>query len=412
MKILMIAPEPFFEPRGTPISVYQRLYALSRLGHNVDLLTYHVGLDVEIPGVRIQRIPNVFFIKEVKVGPSWAKAFLDILIFLKAIVLLSRGEYDVIHSHEEAAFMSVLLARAFRTRHLYDMHSSLPRQLEGHGYPSRGLVVKLFRNLERKTFLTCDALLAIGDDLERTVQRVSPETKLVKLENLPIHVHSTDSTQDAVQELRRQLGLDSTLPVVYTGTLESYQGLDLLLDSAVIVRQQRSDISFVVVGGKPKQVEYWKQEAEARQLSGCVHFSGAVLPAEVLTYLGLAEILVSPRANGTSTPLKIYSYLWSGKPTVATNVHSHTQVLNEENAHLVPPDKDAFAAGILRLANDPALRKRIGRRAHQYASEMFDLSTYQSKLAQAYDLAFTPTRFRRLVAPNWFALHEKARRER
>ena len=39
MKILMVAPQPFFEPRGTPISVYQRLEALSALGHHIDLLT-------------------------------------------------------------------------------------------------------------------------------------------------------------------------------------------------------------------------------------------------------------------------------------------------------------------------------------------------------------------------------------
>lgn len=53
MKILMISPEPFFEPRGTPISVYQRLQALSALGYQVDLLTYHVGQDVDIPGLTI-----------------------------------------------------------------------------------------------------------------------------------------------------------------------------------------------------------------------------------------------------------------------------------------------------------------------------------------------------------------------
>jgi hypothetical protein len=49
----MIAPEPFLETRGTPISVYQRLCALFSLGHEVDLLTYHVGQDTNIPGTTI-----------------------------------------------------------------------------------------------------------------------------------------------------------------------------------------------------------------------------------------------------------------------------------------------------------------------------------------------------------------------
>jgi len=49
----MIAPDPFLEPRGTPISVYQWLRLLSSLGHEVDLVTYHPGEDARIPGVKI-----------------------------------------------------------------------------------------------------------------------------------------------------------------------------------------------------------------------------------------------------------------------------------------------------------------------------------------------------------------------
>jgi len=73
MKILMIAPQPFFEPRGTPISVYQRLAGLSNLGHTIDLSTYHIGEDVDFENVTIHRTISVPFIKSLKVGPSWQK---------------------------------------------------------------------------------------------------------------------------------------------------------------------------------------------------------------------------------------------------------------------------------------------------------------------------------------------------
>src|SRR5688572_7285030 len=118
MKVLMIAPEPFLETRGTPISVYQRLCALSSLGHNVDLLTYHVGQEANIPGVTIYRISNIPFIKEVKIGPSWSKLILDVLLFFRAISMLVAKRYDVIHTHEEAVFFSIILAAVFHTRHL------------------------------------------------------------------------------------------------------------------------------------------------------------------------------------------------------------------------------------------------------------------------------------------------------
>ena len=70
MKILMLAPEPFFQPRGTPISVYFRTTALTALGHEVDLVTYPLGEDVEIENLRIFRLPNFLRLKKIKIGPS------------------------------------------------------------------------------------------------------------------------------------------------------------------------------------------------------------------------------------------------------------------------------------------------------------------------------------------------------
>src|SRR5687768_14361710 len=143
MRILMVAPEPFLEPRGTPISVYRRILGLTELGHRVDLVTYHRGQDVAIPGMTIHRIPSLPFIKEVKVGPSWYKPILDLLLLWKALGLLVRKRYSVIHSHEEAAFFSMLLSALFRTPHLYDMHSSLPRQLANFKFGNYRPIVKL-----------------------------------------------------------------------------------------------------------------------------------------------------------------------------------------------------------------------------------------------------------------------------
>ena len=69
-RILVVAPQPFYQDRGTPIAVRQVLEALSELGYPVDLLTFPVGLDVEIPGLEIIRAPNPFGIRRVPIGFS------------------------------------------------------------------------------------------------------------------------------------------------------------------------------------------------------------------------------------------------------------------------------------------------------------------------------------------------------
>jgi glycosyltransferase involved in cell wall biosynthesis len=384
INVLMIAPQPFFEPRGTPISVYQRLQALSVLGYRVDLLTYHVGQQVSIPGVAVYRNPRIPFIQKVKLGPSWSKALLDVLLFLQAIILLLRHRYDVIHSHEEAAFWSALLAKAFRTRHVYDMHSSLPQQLAGIPQWNLWPLVKLFEMLESWVVNTCEAVITIGVDLEERVLAINPGAKTVLMQNLAILADCAGTTQTSAETLIEKLRLHGSVPVVYTGSFERYQGLDLLLGSAVIVVKQDPSLVFVLVGGNPQQVEHWRHKFRAHGLEHCTRFTGTVPLAESLAYLDVAEILVSPRTKGTSVPLKIYSYLHSGKPIVATDLSAHTQVLESEMAVLTAPTSQAFADGILTLARSPELRSTLGLRAQQFARERFDPADYLARLEQLY----------------------------
>ena len=104
MKALVIAPQPFFSPRGTPFSVYYRTLILSEQGVKIDLLTYGQGQNVLIPDVRIIRIPNFSFLGKVKTGPSCLKLFLDGFIFFWTVALLIRHKYDFVHAHEESVF--------------------------------------------------------------------------------------------------------------------------------------------------------------------------------------------------------------------------------------------------------------------------------------------------------------------
>src|SRR5712671_4715806 len=101
VRILMIAPEPFFEPRGTPFSQFHRIRALIALGHEVDLVTYPFGRDVALPGLRIFRSLRPPGLRGIGIGPSLAKLPLDVLLALTSLRRAWAGRYDAIHSHEE-----------------------------------------------------------------------------------------------------------------------------------------------------------------------------------------------------------------------------------------------------------------------------------------------------------------------
>jgi glycosyltransferase involved in cell wall biosynthesis len=334
------------------------------------------------------------FIKGVKVGPSWSKVLLDILLFFQAVFVLSRDEYDVIHSHEEAAFWSVPLSKIFQTRHVYDMHSSLPQQLAGLRGWSFWPFVKLFEVLERWVINTCDAIITIGADLEEGVLQLNPRATTVLIQNLAIHTDDAGSSQTSARTLREKMGLDGKLPVVYTGNFEHYQGLALVLKSATIVKKQCPEVVFVMVGGDPQQVKRWEDRASACGLADSMLFTGSVPLTEAMAYLDLAEILVSPRTEHMSVPLKIYSYLRSGKPIVATDLAAHSQVLNDKMAVLVAPTEEAFAEGIMTLVQSPVLRKTLGLRGQQFARERFRPEDYLAKLDSVYQQPVSSARFR------------------
>jgi glycosyltransferase involved in cell wall biosynthesis len=270
------------------------------------------------------------------------------------------------------------------------MHSSLPQQLGNFGFLSHRPVVKLFEFLERSTIKTCDAVITISSDLKDRVIETKPTAKQLMIENLALQIVFPDTRKLTVSALKAKLGINGKLPIVYTGNFERYQGVELLFESAEIVKRHHSEILFVFVGGKPQEVERWRNEVRRKKLDDYALFVGSVSLEESLTYLDMAEILVSPRTGGTSVPLKIYTYLVSGKAMVATNLISHTQVLNEDIAVLVQPTKEAMADGIVRLIRDPNLRLQLGLNAREFAHQKYNQDNYVAKLEQIYQALQVP----------------------
>lgn len=380
----MIAPEPFFEPRGTPLSVLHRLQALVELGHEVDLVTYPYGEPLEVPGVRIIRSPRLPGLRRVKVGPSWSKIPLDLLLFLRALVRLWRGGYQVIHTHEEAAFLGALLRRLARVPHLYDMHSSLPQQFENFSFTSSRTVVRIWGILERWAVRASDLIICICPSLEDVVRGIDPTRPVLTIEN-PMLFEGQTVPGHVVAEIRRRWGLEGRRVALYTGTFEAYQGVDLLLRSVSRVLEVVEDARFVLVGGEERQIRPMRELAQGLGVADAVTFTGQRPLSEMPAYFEAADVLVSPRTAGLNTPLKIYSYLASGRPIVATRILAHTQVLTPGVAVLADPTPEGLAAGISGVLADKPLAERLARRARAFAEAEFSHAAYLRKVRGAYE---------------------------
>lgn len=381
MKILMIAPEPIFEPRGTPMSVVGRMKALSEMGHRVDLLTYSIGEDLDIPGVRIRRIPRIPGIRRVKIGPSLAKIPLDFLLLLKTFAFLMRGRYDLIHTHEEAGFWGTAFSLLFGVPHVYDMHSSLPQQLGNFEFSNSRLLLRTFEVLEAWVLRYAAAVITICPDLHEYVQKLFPDKGSFLIENV-VDYGMIFGEEDLSGEIRKTYALGGRRVVLYTGTFEPYQGLDLLIDAAERVAAGDRAVRFLMVGGHTEQVASLSERVRTLGLEDRFVFTGQVGPQEVGSYIACADVLVSPRISGTNTPLKLYAYLRSGVPIVATRLWTHTQVLDDGVAVLTEPTAPAFAEGILRILKDRKFADRIQERARDLAEKRYSYGVYLENLGR------------------------------
>jgi glycosyltransferase involved in cell wall biosynthesis len=383
VRILMIAPEPFFEPRGTPFSEFHRIRALTALGHHVDLVTYPFGQSVSMPGLRVFRSLRPPFVDHVKIGPSLAKIPLDALLALSALRRALSGRYDVVHSHEEGGLIGAILAMLLRVPHLYDMHSSLPQQLSNFAFSRSRIIKSVFLAIERFMIRRSRVVIVICPSLEETVKAIEPGAQTVLIENAP-GSSEDEATPAAAAAVRRSLQLDPSTPVVlYTGTFEAYQGLDLLFAAMAIVRRTRPDARLVLAGGRADQVTKAREQALAAGIEDVTMFAGERPASEIPAYLLAADLLVSPRSRGTNTPLKLYQYLRSGKAIVATRLLTHTQVLSDDTAILTGATPQEYAEGILAGLTDTARAATLGRQARTLAETKYSYDAYLDKTRQA-----------------------------
>ena len=184
--------------------------------------------------------------------------------------------------------------------------------------------------------------------------------------------------------MRRGFGLSSSAPLIlYTGTFEAYQGLDLLFGAMSCVHALVPEARLLVAGGKPDQVERARRQVRAAGIEDVTIFAGERPPEEMPAYLLACDVLVSPRSRGTNTPLKIYQYLRSGKPIVATRLLTHTQVLSDDTAILTGTSPREFADGIIAALQDPGRAAAVGTRARALAETKYSYDAYLDRTRQA-----------------------------
>jgi glycosyltransferase involved in cell wall biosynthesis len=382
-RVLVLAPQPFFEERGTPIAVRMLLEALAEPGRlEFDLITYSQGSNVTIPGVthlRTAPLPAGIFIRP---GLSLTKLVADVLLLFRVLGVLwskPRGHYKFIHAVEEAAFIALLAKCFFGIPYIYDMDSSLADQVV-EKVPALGVLSPVLRWSEAIAVRNARCVIGVCDSLVERAKNCG-----ARWSELLTDV-SLLGPADPALNLRAELGLPAEAKIaLYVGNLERYQGLDLLLEAWGEIENGFSDWHLVLIGGATDNVRREYAEKVARLGAARVTFAGPRPVNNLSSYLACADLLVSPRIKGNNTPMKIYSYLHAGRAIVATRLTTHTQVLDDSVAVLGKVEE--FSATLARAMSDHELRLQVARNAQARAIQRYTLEVFRVRVRTIYGKA-------------------------
>ena len=389
-KVLIIVenlPVPF-DPR-----VWKEACSLRENGYEVTVLcprgkNYSKGYEL-LNGIHIYRHPSslegstpLTFIWEFGCALFWEFVY-SWWIFLRRGFQVMQG-----CNPPDDIFLVALPFKLFGVKYIFDHHDANP-ELYLSKYERKSFLYRAQVLLERLTYRFSDVVMATNQSykgLAISRGRRDPADVYV-VRNGP----DLDTFKPVVPNPALKYG--KPFLVGYVGNMSVQEGLDILLDTALLLKESgRRDLHFTCIGGGPSLAQL-RQLVLEKDLSEMVNFTGRVPDAELLEILSTADICVNPdrpcEMNDISTMIKIMEYMALGKPIVQFDLKEGRFSAGE--ASLYAGKENAvpeFAQKITWLVDHPEERRHMGEFGRQRVEKELAWKYSVEHLLRAYDRAF------------------------
>lgn len=384
----MIAPTSFFLDYGCHVRILEEARVLHRLGHEVTVVTYHLGRD--LPDIEILRSQPPPWRAEYEVGSSLHKIAFDLLLGWRVLTVVLTRPFDLIHAHlYDGALMGAVIGRLRRIPVIFDRQGSLTGEMVDHRFlDPAGRWYRWVMLLEERINHMADRIVTSTQlgavQLERhcdwETTYVQPLPDCVDLSFFRPDVLS----QEEVSARRAGLGFLSDGPiVVYVGLLADYQGIPHLLEAARILKQRGAAARYVI-GGFPGE-EHYRRMAIDMGVDDRVIFTGKVPYDETPAFLALGDLAVAPKLSETEGSGKILNYMAMALPTVAFDTPVSREYMGSLGTYARPAgDPEALADALQSLIERPDRRRALGEKLRQRAERHFSWDRAGRQLVRVY----------------------------
>ena len=256
---------------------------------------------------------------------------------------MALGRYDVVHAVEEAAHLAAPLARLLGLPLVVDVDSSIPDQLRYSGFATARARCPGSPSASRRHALAHSAAVVTvctQPHRRRAAQRARGPA-CSRSRTRPSSSAGPPSPETARSALRRRASASARGRSSSTRATSSRTRASSCWWRRRRAFPRRSSCSW---GASRDEIDALTRRARPRAARAASSPASGPRPS-CPAFLALADVLVSPRPEGENTPFKVYTYLASGKPLVATRIPTHTQLLDDTLAFLVEPTADRARRG-------------------------------------------------------------------
>lgn len=357
-RVLFITTKPGVPWKGVSHRTRYTLGALLAVGYTVELLGVPHDSPVSHPGIVVHYAPRIPFCGNLKDGPSFRRLLLDICILFKALALMGRGRYDILHGLDDSGVLAYLLSRVYRIPYVVDRQADFA----SGGCSGLSLWRWLYRRFERRALRKADAVIGNTDEVVPLLAACGRRSRACVIPDIPaLEFGLTDAELAGARAMFKPV---EGMPLITcVASAYRFRGLDLFLNAMPTVLRELPMSRFAVVGGTQPEIDRAKDALRKAGIESAIHFTGRICPAKLAALLKISDVLVATRGGGTTPPVKVLDYLASERPVVAVDSPANRSVLTPENAVLVQPKPDELAAGILRVCRGQVAVARLAASA-------------------------------------------------
>ncbi len=400
MKILILVSN-YLPIMDSAARLYSQLAEdLSDMGHDVIVITEHPAPDSPVDKsheyyskqkqqdnerkLTIYRLSSLSFLLKIPGGKA-LRFFISFISYFFRSCFISQPDVMLVYSPPIFMGVSAYLVGWFKgTRFVVNMQDIHPKVLIESGVIKNRFLIYVLSQMEKICVNNASSFIVYSQGNKDYLERrgvVNPihiipnwvDTAAYKLFDKETRFHNEDFLRDK-------------FVLTYAGTMQPDQGLEIIIESADLLRQY-SNIVFIIAGEGLSKIRLQEMASEKKIQN--VLFRTVMPKNKYIQFLfdsDVCLITLSPLIPHETVPGKLSDIMASGKPLIASvNKNGDAaQIIKQANCGIsvAPGDITAFTNAVLELYENPEIRIQMGDRAKKFAENNFSRNDCTKRFEQ------------------------------